>query len=76
VPESCPVCDALWRLYSAATENHHTLVGKHADARGKDDRNTEEILSREISIAENSLRAVRGELRHHQRERHQDKQSK
>jgi hypothetical protein len=70
VTEACPVCDTLWRLYSVAADNHHTLVGKHNDACGKGDQRNFEILSHEITIAESALCAVRRELRRHEGARH------
>jgi hypothetical protein len=76
VTEACPVCDTLWRLYSVATENHHTLVGKHAEARGTGTGKTAEILDHEIAIAESAFRAVRQELRRHDRARHGDSPDK
>ena len=74
--EACPVCDTLWRLYSVAAENHHTLVGKHAEARGAGTGKTAEILDHEIAIAESAFRAVRQELRRHDKARHSDRQNR
>jgi hypothetical protein len=73
VTEACPVCDTLWRLYAAAEDNLHTLVDKHGDARGRGDRNTFEILSHELTIAESAVRSVRRELRRHEVARHGDR---
>ena len=68
--EACGTCDTLWRLYGLAVDHLQGLVGKHSDARGKGDRQTVEILTHEVAIAEASLRAVRRELGHHDRRRH------
>ena len=70
MPDTCPTCDTLWRLYSVATGNHQTLVGKHSDARSQGDGKNLEILDHEISIAESAVRAVRRELRRHELSRH------
>jgi hypothetical protein len=72
VIEACPVCDTLWRLYARAIENLKELVGKHADARGRGDQNTVEILAHEIPISESALRAVSLQLRRHKDARHKD----
>jgi hypothetical protein len=72
--EACPVCDTLWRLYGRATDNLHSLVGKHSEARDKGDPNSVEILAHEITIGESALRAVRIELRRHEGARHGNRQ--
>jgi hypothetical protein len=63
-------------LYEKAADNLRELIGKHKNARDGDDRNSLEMLSHEIGIAEASLRTVRLELRRHESERHGQAQTK